>query len=348
MPALTQTAAAPASASPTRKRSRVGIIAANLAHNFLFKLRVLAGNIVTEKGASHEGFSLEQSLAYIDEVFADYLAYGHIREANLAGKRVLEIGPGDNVGVALRFLAAGCSQVVCADKFSARRDPEQQLRIYRAMRARLSGAERRRFDEAAGVEGAFTPNAERLQYLCGVSVEQATHLFAAESFDLIVSRAVLMEMADADAAFRAMDRLLKPGGLMIHKVAPFNDYRMFTGWGHGRLEFLTVPGWLYRRMVSDVGGPNRKPVTYYRRKMTELSYDAQIHVVSAVGSRLKYPPGTYAAPRGTSEYAAAKAELDRVRCRLAREFRGIADEDMLVEDTFLVAAKPARGAVGAI
>jgi hypothetical protein len=157
-----------------------------------------------------------------------------------------------------------------------------------------------------------------------------------------------MEMADADAAFRAMDHLLTPSGLMIHKVAPFNDYRMFTGWGHGRLEFLTVPGWLYRRMVSDAGGPNRKPITYYRRKMAELSYDARIHVVSAVGSRLKYPPGTYAVPRGTPEYAGAKTELERVRNRLAEEYRGISDEDMLVEDTFLVATKPARGARSAI
>jgi hypothetical protein len=35
----------------------------------------------------------------------------------LQDKRVLEIGPGGNAGVALKFLLAGAKQVVCLDKF---------------------------------------------------------------------------------------------------------------------------------------------------------------------------------------------------------------------------------------
>ena len=49
----------------------------------------------------------------------------------------MEIGHGDNLGVALRFLAAGAAEVICLDKFYSKRDPERQREIYLALRAQL-------------------------------------------------------------------------------------------------------------------------------------------------------------------------------------------------------------------
>ncbi len=321
-------------------RSRFRIIGWNVFYNFSHKIRTWAGCITTSKGASHAGLSLEDSLAYIDEVYTDYLLYSGLRSEDLSGRRVLEVGPGDNFGVALRFLADGCSQVVCLDKFFARRDEAQHLRIYRAMRDSLTDPWRQRFDQAVDLTTSFAPDPEKLRYISGLPLEQAAEQLPAQSFDWIVSRAVLMEIPDSDAAFRSMDRLLKPGGCMIHKIAPIHDYRMFRAYGYGPLEFLTVPAWVYQRMVSDCGGPNRKPVNYYRHKMAELGYEATVHIVNLVGSRLKFPPDVIAPPVGSLEYQAAQEQIRSIRPRLAPEFHAIPDEDLMVEDLFLVGRKP--------
>jgi len=321
-------------------KSKFRIIASHVCHNYAHKLRFLAGRIESEKGATHRELSLERSLGYIEEVFADYLAYSGLSLEDLAGRRVLEIGPGDNLGVALRLLAAGCSQVVCLDKFFAQRDELKQLAIYRALRDSLTPRERERFDQAVSLEHGFHPNPERLEYRCGISIESAGERFAAGSFDLIVSRAVLMELPDSDAGFAAMDRLLGPGGWMIHKVAPLQDYKMFQAYGYSPLEFLTIPGWLYRPMVSDCGGPNRRPVTYYRRKMAELAYLSTIHIVNLIGARLKLPPGTTNPPPELPEYRNALRFITEIRPRLRPEFQALDAQDLAVEDVFLVARKP--------
>jgi hypothetical protein len=321
-------------------RSKLNIIGRNICRNYVHKLRFLAGMTESISGATHSDLPPERSLAYIDTVFADYLAYAGISAAEVSGKRVLEIGPGDNLGVALKFLAAGCSQVVCLDKFSAKRNPDQQLRIYRALRETLSLPERQRFDEAVSLEGGFRPNPARLTYLCGKSIERAHEVFAAESFDYIVSRAVLMEVADSDAGFASMDRLLKGGGMMIHKIETLHDYKMFEEFGYSPLEFLTIPQWIYRRMVSDCGGPNRRPVTYYRRKMEGLRYEATIHVVNLVSCNLKFAPRMTRPPRQAPEYRQALSVVQKIRGRLRREFRDLDDEDLIVRDVFLVARKP--------
>src|SRR5262245_40815380 len=143
------------------KKSRNRIIAWHIRRNLSHRVRLFRGNARSFEGSTHFDLPLERSLAYIDEAYSDYLAYAGLSAADLAGARVLEVGPGDNLGVALRFLANGCSQVVCLDKFFPERDEEKQLRIYRASRERLSDVERRRFDDAAALASGFTPKSDR-------------------------------------------------------------------------------------------------------------------------------------------------------------------------------------------
>ncbi|HEX8983925.1 MAG TPA: hypothetical protein VF767_00785, partial [Bryobacteraceae bacterium] len=99
-------------------------------------------------GATHTGRPLAESLAYIDRVYHDYAGYGGLAPEDIVGRRILELGPGDNFGVALRFLAAGAESVAGLDKFATRRDTVQAAAIYGAMRERLGGEERARFDAA--------------------------------------------------------------------------------------------------------------------------------------------------------------------------------------------------------
>src|SRR4051812_46966224 len=83
------------------------LVAMNIGRNGWARLRFALGQVESPNGATHRKFSLADSLAYIHRVYSDYLACAGILPAQLAGKRVLEIGPGDNLGVALRFVGAG-------------------------------------------------------------------------------------------------------------------------------------------------------------------------------------------------------------------------------------------------
>src|SRR5882672_1715985 len=94
---------------PPNSKPRWLIIAANVRHNFTARCKLALGHVESDIGATHAGLSTDQSIEYIDRVFFDYLRYGNLSPAQLVGKRILELGPGDNLGVALRFFAAGAA-----------------------------------------------------------------------------------------------------------------------------------------------------------------------------------------------------------------------------------------------
>lgn len=88
------------------------------------------GRLATRSGARHATLSLDDSLDYIDRVYADYLAYGGVDRFS---GRVAEIGPGDNFGIALRMLGAGAREVHTVDRYRTLRDDARQARIHRAL-----------------------------------------------------------------------------------------------------------------------------------------------------------------------------------------------------------------------
>jgi SAM-dependent methyltransferase len=233
---------------------------------------------------------------------------------------MLELGPGDNLGLAMRFLAAGVREVVALDKFAIRRNPESERAIY---------------DRLADRHGAV--DRERIRVITGMGIEEAGGELEPGSFDLIVSVAVLEHLYDSDAAFAAMDRLLAPGGVMLHQV-DFRDHNMFTAGGRHPLEFLTVRDRLWRRMTVDSGGPNRRLVDYYRAKVAELGYDAKLIVNQLLGVEGAVP-GTdalrEAVPVGTEQ----RDLIAAIRPRLQPRFRSLPEEDLAASGLLLVARK---------
>jgi len=295
-----------------------------IAANVRTQVRYLTGNSHSAIGASHSAFAIEQSIAYIDRVFGDYLHYGALTAADLSGKRVLEVGPGDNLGVALRFICAGASQVIALDRFVTTQDPEKNDRIYRAIRESLNAAE-------------FS--GERIRPVYNVGIERADEHFESNSFDLIVSRAVLEEIYQIDRAFAAMDRLLRPGGALIHKI-DLTDYGLFSGKGFHPLEFLTIPNLVYAWMSRYSAIPHRHRVNYYRDKMRAMGYDATLFITRIAGDPHELEPHKAGLQRGV-DYG--NEQLDRIRSirpRLAPAFRNLSDEDLLAAGLFLVARKP--------
>ena len=321
------------------RKPRWLIIVANVCHNLVAKWKFLLGRVDSNIGATHLRLSTQQSVEYINRVFEDYLSYGDINPTTLKGKRILEIGPGDNLGVALRLYAAGASQVVCLDKFFAKRDASQQATIYRALRAGLSDVERTRYDQALCPNTSDTIDENSVRYVYGVAAETADQVLECNSFDLIVSRAVIWEIYDSDNALRALDRLLLPGGKMIHKVACL-DW-MFRQNGYHPLEFLTIPESIYKWIARDSGKSNRRTIEYYRRALSEFEYDATIHITRVVGGEgEEYPPGTTHLVMGKHFNEKTLQLIRDIRPRLLSRFQALSDEDLMVEDMFLVAVKP--------
>src|SRR5947199_8669766 len=93
------------------------ILAAHLVIGRWAWLRLALGQVTSANGSTHTGWPLERSLEYIGRAFREYLQRSGLCQGTLEGKRVLEIGPGDTLGVALKFLAAGAAEVVSLDKF---------------------------------------------------------------------------------------------------------------------------------------------------------------------------------------------------------------------------------------
>jgi hypothetical protein len=92
------------------------------AHYLLTQVAFRSGLRRHQSGAVHGGWDVERTRGYVQEVFDDYLHYGHIDRRELAGMRILEIGPGANLGVALLFAAHGAREVVCVDRFESDRN----------------------------------------------------------------------------------------------------------------------------------------------------------------------------------------------------------------------------------
>lgn len=319
------------------KRSKWLVCAANVVDDQRARLAARNGAAASTSGSTHAALDLDESLGYIDRVFTDYVSYGGLSPESLRGARVLELGPGDNLGVALRFLACGAERVVAVDKFASVRNPSQQRRIYEALIDRLDAEERERVRSVVDLERLrFDP--DRIRLVEGLAVEETSARFGGESFDLIVSRAVLEHLYDLDAAFASMDAMMSAGGTMLHKV-DFRDHGMFTDGGMHPLTFLTIPDRLYALMSRHSGRPNRHLADWYRRALTSFGYDSRMFVTHVVGADEELLPHEepWAPLRGRDDGALASVEA--IRPRLLERYRRLDDADLATSGVFIVARK---------
>jgi hypothetical protein len=330
------------------RRSKTIVIAQNIYNNWRVSRRVSSGNIEASYGSSHSLIpDLSDSVGYINQTFEDYLRYAELTPEAIRGRRVLEIGHGDNLGVALRFLAAGAAEVVCLDKFYSKRDPEQQRKIYLALRAELDGEAQKRFDEVIDLSSGTEIISDRLKSIYGTGIEEAEQLFGAESFDLIISRAVIQSIQDSDTALAAMRRLLSANGAMAHKI-DLRDLGMFTKGGMHPLTFLTIPDWLYRRMTSATDKSNRRLSGYYSKKIAELGIDSKIFVTEIVGQHEEIYPHKVKIEPGRDYSNASLTLIKEIRPRLSEGFKDLSDEELLVSSIFLIARRPAAQICAAV
>jgi SAM-dependent methyltransferase len=318
------------------RRSRFGAIVARVGAEQASRLREAIGLRKRLQGATHRSFSTEQSLDYINSVYADYVSVARIPPGFLTGARVLEIGPGDNLGVAARFVADGAAEVVALDRFSTWRDYEQQGRIYRALSESLDDSRRGRLMGTVGSSGSLDLGRGRIKLVEGVSIEHAGDRLVGGRFNLIVSRAVIEHVQDIPAAFKSMDGLLAEGGWMVHKV-DLSDHGMFSEGGQHPLTFLTVGDRTWRMMGAKQGLPNRLTMADYSELLDGMGYENWFRVTAVIGEAQEL--GSFPEALDGPRFEQARRLAETARPDLLDRYRARPAADLATAGFFLVATR---------
>jgi len=242
---------------------------------------------------------------YFEKCFEDYrqrlgVASGGM-EGFLAGKTVVEYGPGDFPGVALLCVAHGAAKVYCVDRFAMVKVNEKNLAVTEQLRLGLSAAARNRLDRAFDKSRApqVSFNRDAIDY------RVTTHGFAAldGKADLVISRAVLEHVDDLDGTFRDMQATMKPGAQAVHQV----DLKSHGLHRSNPLDFLEWSATTWSLMFSHKGVPNRWRIDRYRRIVAALGVeDVHFEVINR----------------------ASAADVAAVQPKLAPIFRDVSADDL--------------------
>ncbi len=322
------------------RRSKTSIVLYKIYNNWKLRNRYRAGDVQASYGSTHETKTVEESLHYIEHQFADYLSYSGLTEERVQGMRILELGFGDNLGVALKFMAAGAAKVVCVDKFYAKHDLIRERNIYEALRSSLDTEAQQRFDKIVTLDEEVQINNDSLTCISGVNLDDWAHRLTNQEqrFDLIISRAVIEEIYDPKSVFLTADRFLRPGGQSVHKI-DMSDYGVFSGAGLHPLTFLTIPESIYHLMASDSAMPNRKLRNYYAQLMNDLGYETTFFVTRIIGGPDLIPYRQEIKP-GVDYTDVELALVEEIRPQLEIPYKALPGEDLMVQGVFLVARKP--------
>lgn len=277
-----------------------------LASNQLARLAPSFYVVLTKQTGRGSGFeSIETAQAYFQTCFCDYTKIMGIPVDSigefLAGKKILEYGPGDVLGNALLFFAHGAEKVDCIDRFPLARFTERHNGIYSAILASLPEKLRERAENAfvnsRNLSRGFRP--ELISYkIESQGITQSPH-----KYDLILSRAVLEHVSDLSGTFKNIKSSLKQDGLTVHLV----DLKSH-GLDHRReFDFLSWNPWVYSLMYSHKGFPNRLRIDAYKREVERNNFQI-----------IKLEP--------TEQMD--MASVQRIRPYLAKCFSHISDEEL--------------------
>ncbi|MDP1902584.1 MAG: methyltransferase domain-containing protein [Rubrivivax sp.] len=260
-------------------------------------------------GQTGRGAAAEEAPADIAQYFRDcvdaYFEQLRIAPADvpgfLAGKTLMEYGPGDLPGVAALMVARGARKVYCVDRFPLVNLSPKNARVLGDLIDGCRGQERDRLVaclvNADNPAAGFAP--ERIEYLVRPSGLSGLQ----DAVDLVFSRAVLEHVDDLAATFADMTAALRPGALAIHQV----DLRSHGLHMSNPLDFLAWSHTLWQLMYSEKGVPNRWRIDKYRSILQRLGAD----VAELQPTKL-----------------AAQEHVSGVRATLAPEFKSLSDEDL--------------------
>jgi SAM-dependent methyltransferase len=285
-------------------------------------------------GSTGLSMSVEDAADYARRVVADYITYGAGGDTQrLIGKDVLEVGPGDNLGVAFLLLAKGARTVTCVDGFAPNFDADHNARIYAAIYNALSVEEQQNVHDVIALhsDGTATVGGVRLVCRYEVPMDAITSPLPSQSYDIVISRAVLEHLGDLQSGWKNMVQCLRPDGEMWHKV----DFRCHNLFGQIHpLYFLTVPDAIFTPISRPDPTLNRLRSPTYRELAAEYFQESRSYITHIVGEK-EFAPHVDVLIRGT-HYGQRHLEiLQAIRPRLLKRFSTYSDEDLLVTGVFL-------------
>lgn len=285
-------------------------------------------------GSTGLSMSVDDAANYARRVVSDYITYGAGGDIErLKGKDVLEIGPGDNLGVALLLLAKGARTVTCIDGFDPNFDAKHNSKIYAAIYNGLTAEERQRLHDVITLQpdGSAAVGGNRLISRYRVPMDAAATPLDPQSYDIIISRAVLEHLGDLEMGWKNMVRCLRPDGEMWHKV----DFRCHNLFGQIHpLYFLTISDGVWDLISRPDPTLNRLRLPTYRELAARDFRDSRFYITHIAGEKEFSPhvesliPGTHYSQRNLDG-------IRGIRPRLQKHFANYSDEDLLVTGVFL-------------
>lgn len=157
--------------------------------------------------------SINTSILYAQNRFSIYLELlrKYNRNYDFHGKKVLVIGPGDNLLIGFIFLLNGAKELYLIDKFSKPLDDSYEFILLKNYLKRKSSTSYIETSEKIKLLK------NRINYFPNTPFEKFNKLNR-NSIDLIVSSAVLEHLNDLELAIKVMKYLLKEGGLSVHRI----------------------------------------------------------------------------------------------------------------------------------
>ena len=182
------------------------------------------------------------------------------KAANLSRQTACEIGCGDCLASADMLLGFGAGHVDLIETLPIAVDDAQ-----RQVLAKFIGYEKfPNRNEVLGADGNLD-----LRKIT-VIPQFLEHVEGAEKYDVMLSYDVLEHVADVVGFFRNCQRLLHPGGIMIHKI-DLSGHEFFED-PLPPLDFQTYPDWLYRLMNPRIGFPTRRLQGEFLKIIQELGF----------------------------------------------------------------------------
>ncbi len=256
----------------------------------------------TGRGLASED-SAQELAAYYQRCFADYFERLGVADpaAFLAGKTLLEFGPGDFPGVPLLMIARGAQRAWCVDRFPLVKLDAQKLAVLRLLMQGCNEVQRQRL--AACLVDATRPELGFDEARVSYRVDPSGLSRLQDCVDFAFSCAVLEHVNDLPATMADMARALVPGGVAAHLV----DLRSHGHHLNNPLDFLRWQPWLWQWMHSAKGVPNRHRLPAYRQALQGLPVEAvEVHATRV----------------------ASASEVQQVRPQLAAAFRDVGDDDL--------------------
>lgn len=187
---------------------------------------------------------IDEAVEFTINNVRDLIGFLPNKASYLKEKIILEIGPGQDFGIAFVLMGFGAQKIILVDKFLTEWDNSFHAEYYCELLRRAE-------QEYPGInfndlEIAIRNNnhvSDKLELL-SIGLEDATKI-PSESVDVSFSNACFEHLSDPQTAIKELSRITKKGGLGFHQI-DFRDHRNYDK----PLAFLTMSDFLWNKILS--------------------------------------------------------------------------------------------------